>query len=57
MMQYQLFIRQSNNQVILPEESKELQDKRNLVNIRTAKGYTYEASLLLKLDSVADQFL
>lgn len=55
-LQSQLFLKQSNNQLILPEESKLLQDKRNLVNIKTAKVHEYEASLLQQLDSVADQF-
>lgn len=55
-LQNQLFLKQYNNQVILPEESKLLQDKRNLVNIKTAKVHEYEASLLQQLDSVADQF-
>lgn len=55
-LQNQLFLKQSKNQVILPEESKLLQDKRNLVNIKTAKVHEYEASLLQQLDSVADQF-
>ena len=55
-LQNQLFLKQSNNQVILPEESKLLQDKRNLVNIKTAKVHEYEASLLQQLDNVADQF-
>lgn len=55
-IQNQLFLKNANNQVVLPEESKLLQDKRNLVNIRTAKVHEYEASLLQQLDSVADQF-
>ena len=55
-IQSKLYIKQANNQIILPEESKLLQDKRNLVNIRTAKVHEYEASLLQKLDLIADQF-
>ena len=37
------------------EENKLLQDKRNIVNIKTAKVHEYEASLLYQLDSVANQ--
>lgn len=55
-LQNQLFLKQASNQMILPEESKLLQDKRNLVNIETAKVHEYEASLLQQLDSIADQF-
>lgn len=54
-IQSKLYIKQANNQIILPEESKLLQDKRNLVNIRTAKVHEYEASLIQQLDHVADQ--
>lgn len=52
----QLYLKQANKQTILPEENRLLQDKRNLVNIMTAKIHEYEASLLQQLDGVADQF-
>lgn len=55
-LQTKLFLKQASNQAISLEESKLLQDKRNLVNIKTAKVHEYEASLLLQLDDVADHF-
>lgn len=55
-LQNQLYIKQINNQIILPEEQKLLCDKRNLVNIRTAKIHEYEASLLKELDDIAADF-
>lgn len=55
-IQGKLYIKQINNQSVLPEEIRLLQDKRNFVNIRTAKIHEYEASLLLQLDNVAVQF-
>ena len=55
-IQSKLYLKQANNQAILPEERRLLQDKRNFVNIRTAKVHEYEASLLLQLDNVAMQF-
>ena len=55
-LQNQLYIKQINNQMILPEEHKLLCDKRNLVNIRTAKVHEYEASLIKELDTIADSF-
>ena len=38
----------------MPEEHKLLCDKRNLVNVRTAKIHEYEASLMI--DAVAVNF-
>lgn len=55
-LQNQLYIKQINNQMILPEEQKLLYDKRNLVNIRTAKVHEYEALLIRELDTIADNF-
>lgn len=55
-LQNQLYIKQINNQIILSEEQKLLCDKRNLVNIRTAKIHEYEASLLKELDDIAADF-
>lgn len=55
-LQNQLYIKQINNQMILPEEHKLLCDKRNLVNVRTAKIHEYEASLMKELDAIADNF-
>lgn len=55
-LQNQLYIKQINNQFISVEENKLLSDKRNFVNIRTAKIHEYEASLLLQLDTVAENF-
>ena len=55
-LQNQLYIKQINNQMILPEEHKLLCDKRNLVNVRTAKIHEYEASLMKELDTVAVNF-
>lgn len=54
-IQNQVYLKQANNQMISLEENKLLQDKRNIVNIKTAKVHEYEASLLYQLDSVADQ--
>ena len=51
-----MYIKQINNQMILPEEHKLLYDKRNLVNVRTAKIHEYEASLMKELDAVAVNF-
>ena len=51
-----MYIKQINNQMILPEEHKLLCDKRNLVNVRTAKIHEYEASLMKELDAVAVNF-
>ncbi len=31
-------------------------DKRNLVNVRTAKVHEYEAALMKELDTIADNF-
>lgn len=55
-LQNQLYIKQINNQIILPEEQKLLCDKRNLVNVRTAKIHEYEASLMKELDDIAENF-
>ena len=55
-LQNQLYIKQISNQMILPEENKLLCDKRNLVNVRTAKIHEYEASLMNELDDIADKF-
>jgi len=55
-LQNQLYIKQINNQILLPEEQKLLCDKRNLVNVRTAKIHEYEASLMKELDDIADDF-
>lgn len=55
-LQNQLYIKQINNQIILPEEQKLLCDKRNLVNVRTAKIHEYEASLMKELDDIAADF-
>lgn len=55
-LQNQLYIKQITNQMILPEEQKLLWDKRNLVNVRTAKIQEYEASLMKELDDVAEKF-
>lgn len=55
-LQNQLYIKQINNQIILPEEQKLLCDKRNLVNVRTAKIHEYEVSLMKELDDIADIF-
>lgn len=54
--QNQLYIKQISNQMISPEEQKLLWDKRNLVNVRTAKIQEYEASLMKELDDVAVKF-
>lgn len=42
--------------MISVEENKLLHDKRNLVNIKTAKIHEYEASLLIQLDDIANYF-
>lgn len=42
--------------MISMEENKLLHDKRNLVNIKTAKIHEYEASLLIQLDSIDNYF-
>lgn len=55
-LQNQLYIKRLNNQFISVEEDRLLSDKRNFVNIRTAKTHEYEASLLLQLDTVAENF-
>ena len=55
-LQNQLNIKQINNQMITMEENKLLHDKRNLVNIKTAKIHEYEDSLLKQLDSIANYF-
>jgi hypothetical protein len=55
-LQNQLNIKQINNQMISVEENKLLHDKRNLVNIKTAKIHEYEASLLIQLDEIANYY-
>lgn len=45
-----------NNIMVTYEEEKQIFDKRNLVNIRSAKIHEYSASLILQLDEIAVVF-
>lgn len=51
---YQLRIKQMNGQVLLPEEEKLYRGKRELVTVQLAKAHEYEASLLKKIDEMAE---
>ncbi|MBQ9200629.1 MAG: hypothetical protein IJ141_10675 [Lachnospiraceae bacterium] len=55
-LNYSLINKQIYGQMVSSEENKLLFNKRNTVNIQTAKVHEYEASMLIKLDSVAEPF-
>ena len=54
--QLELVLKQNNGWQITPAEQELLTDKRNTVNVRTAKLHEYEASLLLRVDDLGKRF-
>lgn len=55
-LQLELNLKQTNGYLITPAEWEALNEKRNLVNVRTAKVHEYEASLLLRIDELGGKF-
>ena len=52
----EILVKEQGGQIVTDFEHQQFQDKRNLVNARTAKLDEYEASLLKKLDELGELF-